>query len=529
MRRLLTRGKPDIIDYRRGTTSYLWLSGIQYLDMTPNEIATAIGYTRVPDINPDLGESALNWTAHELSRLWLAAAVRLAEWWVPLQAGPFPRTVASAAAMFMRSRVPVKTLCTHHNVYAGKLERLACHGGRASVWSYHHYCPGGPSARDDDLPFPPSRHGGRPGPLYHYDVRSMYPTILAEHKFPTKLLGVENEIRLSYLSSLCETFCVIANVSLDTQAAEYPHRYAGHVLYPTGSYSSVLSTPEILSALSDGAIRLCHGCAVYAVGTPYTRAASELIALRQAEKDKGNVGWETFTKLLSNSMTGRLAMRSGRWIPQPALDVEGRWGEELVVNIPRDTTTRLRWTAGLCEEMVRDDVGPGTLTAGYAHVTAYGRLRMRRIREALPVWSVVQQDTDGLWVTAAGHAAMQTLLASNDPRTRGIRLVDTARYVRFWTPKHYCHDGTWVTSGMHDPIFDSGTASYTDTATVNPVHTGSDGPPRIIYSVTRHGKLGREPLDCVVGDHGWAVPLELPLLPRGGRGGGGGGGGGGLF
>lgn len=530
IRKLICRGKPDIIEYSRSGASWLWVSGCQYLDLTPDELAAAIGYVRDQQPDPGAGEGIGAWTNRELSRLWLAAMMKLADWWAPLNAGPFPKSVPAAAAAFMRSRTPKKGLCTHTCKLTGALERLACHGGRASVWDYRHYCPLASGNTADELPYPPSPYGAGRGPLYHLDYSSMYPHILADHEFPTKRMSFEENVSIDDLQQMCSHFCVVAHVTIDTPTAEYPHRHHDRVCYPTGSYTTTLATPEVVSALSEGHVRAVHAVAVYAMGRPYVRAADELIAMREECKRSGNQGWELFTKLLSNSLTGRLAMRNGQWVPRPDVAAERRWGEWLIAMPHGVAPERYRGMAGLVWQMVRDDSGPGTLTAGYAHITSYGRVMMRKLREACPPRSVVQQDTDGVWVTGAGRAALLATAPTNAVSTSTLVEKRTARFARFWGPKHYHIDGDWVAAGLHCPEFAYQISKFTDTTSRNGCHTSPDSPPRTITEVTRVGSLELEAVDCTIGPDGYATPLVFPFVPGQHHGlGGGGGGGGGLW
>lgn len=530
IRKLICRGKPDIIEYSRSGASWLWVSGCQYLDLTPDELAKAIGYTRDVPPDPGAGEGIGAWTDRELSRLWLAAIMRLADWWAPLNAGPFPKSVPAAAAAFMRSRITKKGLCTHTNQTAGALERLACHGGRASVWDYRHYCPLASGNTADELPYPPSPYGAGRGPLYHLDYSSMYPHILSDMQFPTKLTGVSDDVPIEDLRELCEHFCVIAHVSIESDRAEYPHRWQGRAVHPVGRYSTTLSTPEILQALQERSITAAHCVSTYALGRPYQRAADELMRMREAEKRSGNQGWELFTKLLSNSLTGRLAMRSGQWVPRPDVAAERRWGEWIVAMPDGTAPERYRSMAGLVWQMVRDDSGPGTLTAGYAHITSYGRVMMRKLREACPPHSVIQQDTDGVWVTAGAVAALRESGYTNGLSTSTLVQKATGRFVRFWTPKHYHVDGQWTAAGLHCPEFAYQSSKFTDTTSRNGCHTSPDSPPRTITEVTRVGSLELVAVDCTIGPDGYATPLVFPFVPGQHHGlGGGGGGGGGLW
>lgn len=509
---MVMRGKPDIIEYGRHDHSYLWLSGRQYLDMAPTALRAMLGLPRPAHVSPDTDESDDEWTGRDLARLWLVAMTRLAEWWVPLRAGPWPRTVPAAAAAFLSSRVERKTLCTHKCPTAARLERDACHGGRASVWYYGHVCPRGRGDRTRDLPFPKSPYPPLRGPAVRLDVRSMYPSILRDGEFPVSKLFIRENIDVEELRVLLTHYSCVARVTVSAPHAWYPHRSSGRVLFPTGEFTTTLASPELLRAVSDGSVRFVHEVATYVRGRPYLRAASELIDMRDAAPGGRDGPFGTFVKLLANSMTGRLAMRGGQWVPRKDVYPREQWGEWLDGNTTDKTVTRFRARAGLVWELVRDPSGPGTLTAGYAHVTSYGRLMMRGIIERLPPRTVLQMDTDGLWVLRDRAGEALAGLIGGSALAGSLSVKESVKCLRFWTAKHYNADGRWVSAGLHDPSFSYRSASFSDSYQTNPVHTCPTVAPTTVTTHERSGHLDLMPADCIVGPDGWATPFRLPAV-----------------
>lgn len=216
-------------------------------------------------------------------------------------------------------------------------------------------------------------------------------------------------------------------------------------------------------------------------------------------------------KLLSNSLTGKLAQRSAQWLPRPKIHGEHQWGEWLQVKDGDDAPTRFRALAGMVWELSREAGGTGLLTACYAHITAAGRDHMRLLRAACPPRSVYSQDTDGLWVTRAATEALAIGRTTAPTGAGALRLVESSTCTRFHSPKHYYAAGRWVLAGLHNPTPVAADLSCSDHWTDNPIRRSCDAPPSLVDHHARTITLSTIPHDGVIGEDGWATPLELPL------------------
>ncbi len=508
--RLVLRGKPDIVEYTFCEKSYLWLSGHQFLSMTDDDLADTVGFRRSGTSRYGWQPARATWTDHERAALWHRAAKTLGHWWGSLEAGGFGRTVGSMALNFLRSRTAPKTVATHTDERAIRLERLACHGGRASTWFYGTCQVASQPDAPPETAALPARRWVLPERLYHVDVRSMYPFLLSSIDTPCKLVTFRTDLTPADLVGILKGMEAIAYVTLRTDSAEYPHRRGAFVVYPTGRFRTVLCGPELRTALHAGEVERVHQVALYTRGKPFADAASELLAMRRSAACTGNSGWEAFVKLLSNSLTGKLAQRGATWLPRPRVCPEREWGEWLHSRPGQDRPTRYRALAGMVWECVRDNPGTGLLTAIYAHITSAGRAHMRALRSTLPTRSVYSQDTDGMWVDASAVAALRTAGLLGEDRPGTLRVLEHSDLTRFHSPKHYYAAGRWVLSGLHHPQQSSDGLAFHDSWNENPITGGCDAPPVGINHHVRSVTLDCVPHDGTVGDDGWLIPLELP-------------------
>lgn len=172
--------------------------------------------------------------------------------------------------------------------------------------------------------------------------------------------------------------------------------------------------------------------------------------------------------------------------------------------------TRYRVFAGLVTRYDESDVGVGTLSAIYGHITSYGRDYMRRMRECCPPRSVILQDTDGLWVTmeglkAIGQAGYTWGIAPGELHDKG-----TIHEALVYGPKHYWRDGVWTLSGYRHPQYRGAGPTFTNAQTINPLHARPTHPSGSIVRRVSTESLLRVPAGGTLRPDGWVEPWVVP-------------------
>lgn len=511
--RLVNNGRPDVIGYRIAKASFVWLSGRQFWDYGTNDLSEVFPETQHPDTPAGTPILSRVPRADDAARLWLRAMTTFADWWQSLGAGPFPRTVPGGAMQFFRSRMPKNSIVVHHEEELYRLERAACHGGRASCWYYGSIV--APRRKDRLIGVRPDGLSDAilTGPIHRVDVRSMYPSLLRDREYPVRRVKYSERWSVDDLQSLVRRYGVLADVEIETDVAEYPHRTGSNVVYPVGRFRSVICGPELERALNEGAVRHVWRAGCYEMGRPFATAAAELCELRKTYRDQGQTAWELLAKLLGNSLAGKLAQNPRGWQELPGEKHRPRWDVWTCRNADTGSTRRFRCIAGRVFEYKDIGVGQGTLTACFAFLTSYGRAMMRSYRETCPLRSVVSQDTDGLWVTSAGLASLRSAYAlPNDPKIGELELEESPLEGYWLGPKHYHTSLGWTLAGFHSPVPPRGRIIQ-DSFDVNPVRTGCTEPPAEIRHFTRYSKLPAPPPAGHIDADGWAAPVRLPILP----------------
>lgn len=509
VRRCLLRGTPDIFDYSDANKRYVWLSGRQYTDITEAELAESIGYK--PE---QTGLLPIDWPLHTFSPydralLWSQFFCQLSNWWADSATAPFGLTIGSMAMGILRSYTNKKALCTHEDTYGHDLERRASYGGRASVWYVGAIgsAPIQPIHRESTSGL--VRNSRIRGPLRLCDVRSMYPYLLRERMFPTHYAGRCGTLSADEARALCEHYGLIANVILYSQTGEYPHRTAKGVHYPTGTFQTVLTGPEIISIRSpDRLIRVIDGV-TYRLGRPYQSASNALLDMRLVARKQRNLAWELFAKSVANNLGGKLAQRRSIWKPVPEVVPAVSWGEWYTCFMDSHEKRRYRARAGLVEQYIQDEGGYGPYTASFAYLTAYGRILMRSIRELLPPQSIVSQDTDGIWVIGNDNynRLLDTYPFGNDPGQLAIK--EQTDNAIFLGPRHYWTDKGWTLAGFHDFRLDEIRMMVQDSYTYNPLIGGARAAPSSICTRSRSNALVLDIHSGTVDGENWVHPTYI--------------------
>lgn len=506
---LHTSARCDIVAYRERGVRYRWVSARNYGwdDGTIGRSGDSDTSTGERQQGQACASSAVSGGSQAIA---LASRLRdLGIWYGRIAQAPLGTTCGQLAWGVLRSRAPARTLCTHSDADCHRLERASAHGGRASIWYIGHV--GGRQGGDSRV------HGGGTGlarahisgPIYHVDVRSMYPWILRDRSYPVKLCGYSNGGRPADIIELAAGLGVIARVRIESERAEFPQRYERGVRYPVGRFTTYLTGPELIELSKCGEIIKVYEYALYKLARPFTESMDALLSDRESCRERGDAAGEQFAKLVANSLAGKLAQRQGRWKRDAHLDETGKWGDSHVLNRRTGTVTRIRHLCGLAWRWVDDESGSGPHTAAFAYLTSYGRLHMAAIRAAMPPLSVVSQDTDGLWCTEEGYHSLISAGILGHGGVGQLRTVGSARTAIFLGARHYCTDGQWTLAGYCDPVVDQNTGRVLHSQHTPLFQAGCVGPPGKVFVATHDSLLPADLEDGIVGEDGWVRPRRL--------------------
>jgi hypothetical protein len=427
-------------------------------------------------------------------------------WWKVNARSCWSHTAGALSVGLLKSYVKRGDICTHRDPDAHGLELDASHGGRASLWYVGAVGEGSPillPSVGEDGSAKPIREEG---PVTLVDVNSAYVALFRDERFPVRLISYREDVPPEEPQRLADDLGVIARVTIQTRAPEYPLRQGERMLWPIGQFTTTLTGPELLALREDGKVIRCHAIATYTLGRPFASVAGALLKARRDAVAASNAGWESFAKLLGNSLSGKLAQRPGKWRRDKDRDSPGEWGEFWRMSDASGEVHRLRYVMGCAWEWLDDDTFGGPFTASYCYVTAYVRMMMRRWRSACPPKSVVSQDTDGLWVLPSGLAALENASELPPDRPGALRVKQSAIAAQWLSPRHYYADGLWTLAGFSNPKVSADGRHVVDEVAAPLWGSLPRSAPRETASITRTCRLKLADVAGVVQPDGWVIP-----------------------
>lgn len=503
----------DIVKYRVGGKSYVWVSNRNYFNGTEDEIASAINYNWPIWTDPAPGLRPRGRTSGERSLMWLRAYQHLADWWRDIDGGPWGFTRGMLSYSFLRKHMPAKTVLTHDDKYVAYLEECALFGGRRTQWFYGNIgtakewesAPGNAPIRSEL----PTLTGG----MTHCDIRSMYPHLLATYQFPIQLLYKNVSTNPSHLLELCQSHGVIATVFLETNDPEYPKRHGQNIVYPVGRFKTTLCGMELVRAIANKEVKHVYGSAVYKLGNPFADASNKLLKLRLQAREENQLVWELFIKAISNAMAGKLAQRKQTWVEQPRKAGPIAWGEWIDVDGRTGQSTRYRAIAGMVWQQVQCELSSRPMGAAFCYLTMYGREMMRCLRSYCSPKSVISQDTDGIWLRSPAVDSLPIGLDGSEYLPGDLRITQRSATGLFWSPQHYWYNGIYILSGYSMPVVDPDKLRVSSRELTGFIPGTPHAPLQVVLDKEIIKHLGSMPSSGPIQPDGWIAPPLLWELP----------------
>ena len=269
------------------------------------------------------------------------------------------------------------------NEKALDLSREAYHGGRVEVF----------------------RKGKIPGRVSCFDINSMYPSVMAREEFPMRLVSYQKSMTKEQLHKVIydKGYGVVAKIDIETDVALYAYPLEGKLIFPIGTFTTYLSTPEVKEAFKRGHIRKVYDVAIYEMAPIFTEYVDYFWKLRKKAKASGSKLDDYMLKLFLNSLYGKFG-QNGRVFKDirevPEKNITRRWS---VWDAETRTKRTFRQFQGTIQEETVEGESLDSFPAIAAHVTAYGRVELFRLFEKAGLENVYYCDTDSLFVNDEGR------------------------------------------------------------------------------------------------------------------------------
>jgi DNA polymerase type B, organellar and viral len=289
---------------------------------------------------------------------------------------------------------------------------------------------------------------GSCGPVTHYDVNSLYPSVMHGHVYPRELVDFILCPNPGIFDHLLGRYCVIGDVTLRTDVDHYPLRLNDRVIFPIGEFRTVLAGAELHDAWVAGRVHKLHAVAYYRGAKLFDSYVDQWYTEKYMARREGNTTREKLAKLMLNALPGKFVQRSPQWEADKRVEVVRPWQ----VFPFKDSETGIVYPArsvawlGQVARVKRDC--QHTFPAVGAFVTSYARVRMRRLRARVPKGCCLYQDTDSLMIHLAGVAGFESSGVQLGEGLGQLRTVGEYSQLTIRGPKNYTADGVHRVAGV---------------------------------------------------------------------------------
>jgi hypothetical protein len=267
-----------------------------------------------------------------------------------------------------------------------------------------------------------------------------------------------------------DNYLCVAHVRINTKRDWYPYRLRkleaanpkapvnravgsavpglDSTVYPVGLFDTVLATPEVKLALSNGDIDAVHEVLLYEPGRPFDSWVKYWSERRAEAKSQGRALEAGWCKLMMVGLAGKFAQRRRGWKNTTRYHAEAPWQGWCHYDGRSKVRTLLRSVGWQVQECYDYGTDPKALVALSAHIASYGRVFMRFVIDQLPARSVLYVANDALLVTAEALPILEVngLLHPTDIGRFGVE--GPYERARLWGPRDYELEGTVVKSGL---------------------------------------------------------------------------------
>lgn len=436
---------PFMIRYRRDGSEIVLANLANWWGMRPlSSIGAVVGVSK-GSVDPTLPRYRHLIDLEELGRYCARDAevvMKALQMWVSFcrdhDLGSFAATQAGQSLNAFRHRFMTHDIYIHNTRRALELEREAYLGARTEAF----------------------RLGVFKGSFHVLDVNSLYPFVMKKFPFPTRLRGVLKEVSIDEYQEIRKDKCLVvarADLQVEQEAQRVaPHRYQDRLVYPTGRFSSVLTSPELDEAITAGIVERLSDVAVYDAEPLFKSYVDTFYRLRRKYHDAGNLVWYEIVKVFLNSLYGKFGQYNYQW-DNVDTSLNLPTGVHTIYDVEKDSRETYRSLGGVVARRSTRREEPWTsFPAIAAHVTAYARRHITQLRARAGVSHVWYMDTDSLFVDDAGLVALQGLVSD---RLGDLKIECTATSLTIRGLKDYEIGTKKKTKGIRRDAIISGMAA----------------------------------------------------------------------
>lgn len=239
------------------------------------------------------------------------------------------------------------------------------------------------------------RIGKFTGKFYLIDVNSQYPFVMRNNDFPVKAIKHHKRVTVRDIESIIHRYCVTIKCDVETTIPVFPKKIDDRTCFPVGSFTTYLSTPEVIYGLDNDLITKVHEVVVYEQYRIFESYVDYFYNMRVNYRSKGNETYQLLCKLLMNSLYGKYGQMGQKWIKSNEKP-RGRPGKWFILDEPTKKRVQYMEIDNQVWVSEKETESKDSFPAIAAHVTAYGRILMQRMMDYIGRQHIYYCDTDSL-------------------------------------------------------------------------------------------------------------------------------------
>lgn len=287
------------------------------------------------------------------------------------------------------------------------------------------------------------------GPVYQVDINSAYPFAASTLHIPYCLATYVENPAPDWIAGVISGNACIADVVVSTTAPMLPMRLKDRkiVVYPTGTFRTVLATPELEYAIEAGLVSKVIRLAAYKCSGVFDDYIRRLYELRTQYKAQGMPMMADCLKSIMVGLHGKLSQRDKKWVRVGEYKSPYAFAAWFGTHPVTGELTKWRCIGWAVEYL--DDIGEGnnTFPAITAVIQSTVRVLLANAMSIVGFNRIWYYDTDSIWTDAIGYNTLSDAGVIDNDKLGHFKLAGVYRQVEFKGIKHYIADDKIVHAG----------------------------------------------------------------------------------
>jgi hypothetical protein len=324
------------------------------------------------------------------------------------------------------------------------------------------------------------------GKYYKLDVNSMYPYVMANNVFPTKLTTVIKDFPSSKVNDIPNKYVWIARCDITLSKAVLALRYKKKLCLVEGNITTTITSAEYEAFKQYITINKIHEIAIYESSPLFKEYVEYFYTKRLEAKSKGDNSNAMFYKLLLNSLYGKFGqmVRERELVNVTELD-DILTNEELQGNNNAD----INIVSKIGDKYLilgAYKLSTNSFPAIASFVTAYARCYLMQLILTAKEENVYYCDTDSLIVNEEGFMNLKPFINNNE--LGKLKLEDSANEIDITAPKWYKFGGKEVHKGIRKDAYQLDSSTWKQEKWLKTLSLWKEGITDSVVTVTYYVK-----------------------------------------